>query len=115
MVEISQSAKVHRNDLITILRNRGNHQQNISTIEAERGEQFLSRRPQGDGPFLASKYKPCPRCFTRVSNLAKHRSHTNRCAGMDGKMSKREAFLKASLHLGQLKGATRELQDEVLF
>ena len=107
MVEISLSAK----DKAI---NRGNHQRNISTIEAERGELLLSRIPQGEGPFLASKYKPCPSCFAWVYNLAKHRSHTNRWAGMDRKMSKREVLLKAIVHLVQLKGATRELQDEVI-
>ena len=29
-------------------------------------------------------------------------------------MSEKEALLKATVHLGQLKGATRERQDEVL-
>ena len=86
MVEISLSAK----DKAI---NRGNHQRNISTIEAERGELLLSRRPQGEGPFLASKYKPCPSCFAWVYNLAKHRSHTNRWAGMDGKMSKKDILI----------------------
>ena len=97
-----------------MLRNKGNHKHNLAVIEAESGELLLSRRPQGEGPFLAASYKLCPSCFAWVSNLAKHRSHTDRYVAKEGKLTKREVQLKADIHMGHHKGAIKELQDEVL-
>ena len=119
MKEILQLTKekdvdAHRKNLVTMLRNKGNHKHNLAVIEAESGELLLSRRPQGEGSFLAASYKPCPSCFAWVSNLAKHRSYTDRCVAKEGKLTKREVQLKADVHTGHHKGAIKELQDEVL-
>ena len=83
-------------------------------FKAGRGELIMSRRLRGHGPFQASSFKPCPSCLSWVTNLARHRSHTDRCVAKATKMTKREALLKSAVQMGRHLGASTELQNEVL-
>ena len=96
--------QTERRTQLTLLRNHGDHVHNMMVIKAGRGELIMSRRPRGHGPFQASSFKPCPSCLSWVTNLARHRSHTDRCvakATKMTKMTKREALLKSAVQMGR--------------
>ena len=62
-------------------------------------------------------YNPCPSCYAWVSDLAKHRSYSDRCIMKEStgdKMGKREVQLRAEVQRGLHKTASKMLQEEVL-
>ena len=101
---------------LTILRNKGNHKHNLSFLSAKRGEMLLSRRPSRKtaAPLFVSVYTPCPSCFVWVTDLVKHRSHTDRCVASESRMSKGGAVIASSTKVGRLTGASDALKREVL-
>ena len=84
--------------MLTYYRNKGNHEHNLATVERGVGEILLTRRPPGEDVAL-ERYKPCPDCFAWVSNLAKHRSYSERCVMKKGKMGKKSAEIKSGILL----------------
>jgi hypothetical protein len=104
-----------RKNVLTLLRNKGNHRHNIKVKNSGEGLIILARAPSGDGPFYLDTYKPCPSCFAWVMNLAKHRTQTNRCVGADTKINKREAECLATVleEVPLTSCASKELMEEV--
>jgi len=76
---INNPDKEKRRRMLTLLRNKGDHKHNKRVMEAKQGELILARRPAGVKSIRTDQFKPCPSCFMWVSDVAKHRSHSNRC------------------------------------
>ena len=86
----AEDKKKLRLNLLTKLKNEGNHEHNMEVLEQQKGLLIIARAPKGDDPFLTSDFNYCPTCLLWVRNVNVHRSSTSRCKLRETKMSKRE-------------------------
>ena len=77
VVELKGKPRKERKQLITLLRLKGDHENNLRTIERGKGEIILGRRlGNGEETFVSRNFGPCPSCWEwmKVSTLPRHRS-----------------------------------------
>lgn len=110
---INNPDKEKRRRMLTLLRNKGDHKHNKRVMEAKQGELILARRPAGVKSIRTDQFKPCPSCFMWVSDVAKHRSHSNRCVEKNEKISKRQLMVACEATSGTYGHVPSLLQSEV--
>ena len=77
--ELKAKPREERKQLLTLLRLKGDHENNLRTIERGKGELVLGRRLRtGEKTFVSRNFGPCPTCleWMQLSTLPRHR---NRC------------------------------------
>ena len=72
---IMKSKKQQRNDMLAVLRKRGNYDHNIKVIDTGEGEIVTEKRPDPTHPHPHTDYLPCETCFGfyHKNDLRKHR------------------------------------------
>jgi hypothetical protein len=101
-----------------IVRNKGDHQQNMRVLNEGKGEFIVGRRHKGK--FDVSHYGPCPRCYVWLKLDISLVKHQNICpfrileSGEPVGVGKRELFIMSLQVSGKISShASKALQNEV--